>query len=397
MEGIGGIGIEMQIAQIKALSPDPRHATKLLSALGTNWHTAVYILGLMHICRKDINTYHLGSILNACQKASQWLRAAYLLWNQQFLSRETVTSTVCCSSVISSCGNAGQWKKAVSVLALMRQSICEPNLVSLNSAASSCERHGLWRDACRFFYLPKQVGLERKLEGYRLQEDDSSLASRYEGIQVDTISFNALISSCEKAGEWQRAFSILQVMSTFAISCSLISFSAAVSACEKADQWNWALQVFRERKCKRFGRFHLHFCNGLVSACGKGGKWNLVNIIFWKEMALMSIEPDTVTFNAALYSFDHLQWQKAVSILRQMTFVEVEKNDITFNAACASARYSWLAVVRLLSDMKLAELRDDALTQSALVSSLGAQGEAERLAAVLKQVARVWVERVRPS
>jgi len=416
-----------QIAQVNTLSADPRHATKLLSRLAGNWQMAMDLLGLMHAWRKTVNTFHLGSALNACQKATQWLLATDLLWNGQFLCEETFTSVVCCSSVISSCGNAGQWKTALLLLGLMRCVACEPNLVSLNSGASSCERHGLWRHASSLLDFPRPYtqGCILGTEPENLRKNQEGIRCgifETQGIQVDTISFNSLISNCEKAGEWERAFNVLQVMSTFTILYSLISFSAAVSACEKAEQWNWALQVFRtfgtcqslsslsslSSRLSRFHGFpHLHFCNALVSACGKGRKWRLVGILL-EQMAVLRIGPDTVTFNAALYSYDHLQWKSAVDLLAQMTFAEVEKNDITFNAACASARYNWLSILRLLCNMKSAKLQDDALTQSALVSSLvsglTAKGEkrlgnrlGNRLAAVLREVGTVWMDRVRPK
>ena len=347
-----------------------------------------------------------------------------LLWNGQFLCEETFTSVVWCSSGISSCGNAGQWQTALLLLGLMRCVACEPNLVSLNSGASSCERYGLWRHASSLLDFPRPYtqGCFLGTEPENLRKDQEGIRCAIletQGIQMDTISFNALISNCEKAGEWERAFNILQVMSTFTILYSLISFSAAVSACEKAEQWNWALQAFRtcqslsslssrlSRGFHGFHTFHLHFCNALVSACGKGRKWKLVGILF-EQMALLRSGPDTVTFNAALYSYDHLRWKSAVDLVAQMTFAEVEKNDISFNAACASVRYNWLSILRLLCDMKSAELRDDALTQSALVSSLvsglTAKGQkhlgnrfGKRLAAVLREVGSVWMDRVRPK
>ena len=358
------------------LSADPRHATKILSSLAsmTKWTATIDMLKSMdsqRLSRTSINKYHIGTILNACQKATQWYHSISLLWNPQF---SPMASTVSYSSVISSCGSSGQWKQAVDVLGSMRLSSCKPNVVSFNSAASSYEKHGLWRSASL------------------LQRTQYVL-----GIQVDTISFNALTSSCEKAAEWERAFDVLKIMTSSRISNSFISFSAAVSACEKAEQWNWALQVFGERKGRgQGGQFHLHFCNALISACGKGGMWMLVTLL-GEQMSLLVIEPDTITFNAALYSYD-LRWRQAMNTFTQMTSAEIRRNDITFNACCTAARYNWLSVLAVLSEMKSVHMQDDALTQSAFVSSL-AGGKVVRLAAVLpvlKDVATTWVSRVRP-
>ena len=63
------------------------------------------------------------------------------------------------------------------------------------------------------------------------------VATRHPKPQV--ISFNASISSCEKANHWQQALEIFDEMLTD-LAPDVITCSALMSCCEKAGQWQQA-------------------------------------------------------------------------------------------------------------------------------------------------------------
>ena len=53
------------------------------------------------------------------------------------------------------------------------------------------------------------------------------------GVQVNTITYSAAISACEKGAEWDIALDMLKTMGDVGVQVSTIICSAAVSACEK--------------------------------------------------------------------------------------------------------------------------------------------------------------------
>ena len=57
--------------------------------------------------------------------------------------------------------------------------------------------------------------------------------------QSQVITFNASISSCEKANCWQQALQIFEEM-MMELSPDVITMSALISCCEKAGQWQQA-------------------------------------------------------------------------------------------------------------------------------------------------------------
>ncbi|CAK0810207.1 unnamed protein product, partial [Prorocentrum cordatum] len=59
-------------------------------------------------------------------------------------------------------------------------------------------------------------------------------------------SYNAGISACEKAMQWQRALALLSEMCVAKLEPDVISYIAGISACEKGEQWQWALALLSE-------------------------------------------------------------------------------------------------------------------------------------------------------
>ena len=65
-------------------------------------------------------------------------------------------------------------------------------------------------------------------------------------IDPDVTGYGAVISACEKGGQWLLALAQLREMHQQRAKVDVISYSAAVSACEKGRQWLLALAQLRE-------------------------------------------------------------------------------------------------------------------------------------------------------
>lgn len=65
-------------------------------------------------------------------------------------------------------------------------------------------------------------------------------------LQLDIISFDAGISACEKASEWEQALVLLDLSAQKALQPNVITCSALISACGNAGEWPCALHFFEE-------------------------------------------------------------------------------------------------------------------------------------------------------
>jgi pentatricopeptide repeat protein len=91
-------------------------------------------------------------------------------------------------------------------------------------------------------------------------------------VELNTISFNAAISACEKGDEWQRALGLLESMGKDIVKLSTVSYSAAISACGKGDAWQHALALFSEVQRCGLQQNRITYTAAL-SACGVSGQW----------------------------------------------------------------------------------------------------------------------------
>jgi pentatricopeptide repeat domain-containing protein 1 len=56
-------------------------------------------------------------------------------------------------------------------------------------------------------------------------------------VKPDVYSYNALISACEKGGQWERAVEVFEEMKAAGVKPDVITYSALITACEKGAQW----------------------------------------------------------------------------------------------------------------------------------------------------------------
>jgi pentatricopeptide repeat domain-containing protein 1 len=60
------------------------------------------------------------------------------------------------------------------------------------------------------------------------------------------VTFNALISACEKGGQWQEALAVLEFMRRCGSKPDTVTYNSLISACEKGSQWAVAIKVEEE-------------------------------------------------------------------------------------------------------------------------------------------------------
>ena len=66
------------------------------------------------------------------------------------------------------------------------------------------------------------------------------------GLTPDVISFNALLSACERAGNGADALGWLREMGELGAPPDLVSYNTAISACGRAGMWRQALELLSE-------------------------------------------------------------------------------------------------------------------------------------------------------
>ena len=136
------------------------------------------------------------------------------------------------------------------------------------------------------------------------------------GVAVDEITYNALISCCEKAGRWDTAVAIFESMRSGPAKVSTSTCSALIAALEKGGEWERALKIFEEMPAMGCQPNHITY-NSLVSACGAGRQWGPALEVYHR-MLHAGVVPDRATFNplvAVLWTAG--QFARAQELLRE--------------------------------------------------------------------------------
>ena len=188
---------------------------------------------------------------------------------------------------VSACAKAGEWEYARLLLLELREA-STANRVTYNAVLSACEK------------------------GEQLQ---MILAILEEMVQLttlpDSFSYSASISGCGRCEQWQVAVDLLRVAHSMK-SLNVIAYSAAVSACEKAKEWQQALALFEEARVQSI-EADVVLLSAAISACEKGEKW-------WLALELFdSSQANLITYSAAISACEKGgQWQKVLQLLLQM-------------------------------------------------------------------------------
>ena len=109
----------------------------------------------------------------------------------------------------------------------------------------------------------------------------SSFGDAYAGIRNPPVSdtarnvvtYSAAISACEKAGQWQVALKLLELMVASHVQPNVISYNAVISACTQGSQWEQALNLFEPMSLNRVWPNNVSY-NAAMSACGRAVNGN---------------------------------------------------------------------------------------------------------------------------
>ena len=66
-----------------------------------------------------------------------------------------------------------------------------------------------------------------------------------EGVMRTARTYNALIASCKRDGQWQQAIRIMEAMVADGIDPDTFTFSSAISVCVESKQWPLALELLQ--------------------------------------------------------------------------------------------------------------------------------------------------------
>ncbi|CAK9007978.1 Pentatricopeptide repeat-containing protein At1g09900 [Durusdinium trenchii] len=406
-----------------------------------SWQLAALVLGG--------DAFTLASSISACERASAWHAAWYLLQLScpQFCSEE-LCSLVALNSAASAAAKGSEWQLA------LQDRLLKPDIITYNSLINACANGAQWICALALWsslpqkISPTMITCSSLLDAFRQSAQWQYALLLVASHRLDMTSYSVAISTCGEAAEWRRGLQLLQDFESVHRPMVIV-YNAAISAC--GGEWLQALGVFNEclkrslqpdivtynalmNVGQKSGRgwedaiFLLQMAQdatlqptpstytSLFGACRQHGKWRLCLQLLaeapqslstaaynaamscmaenWRH-AIGLLEhcpsPDLVTFNALLSAFEKAaQWPRALELLTTSTLrrVALRPDVISFNAAISACEKAeeWPHALHVLSLLRSAALQPTLVSCSATASACEKAGKWQLAGLLLTEV-----------
>jgi len=102
-------------------------------------------------------------------------------------------------------------------------------------------------------------------------------------VELDTITYNAAVSACEKGGQWAWALELLADMEVCRVGLDTITYTAAISACERGPSWQHGFALFLNLSAK-FPDPAGVTLGSVINACRVTDAWVLACSLLHKEL-----------------------------------------------------------------------------------------------------------------
>eukprot|EP00929_Paragymnodinium_shiwhaense_P089384 TRINITY_DN49538_c0_g1_i1.p1 TRINITY_DN49538_c0_g1~~TRINITY_DN49538_c0_g1_i1.p1 ORF type:complete len:539 (-),score=120.02 TRINITY_DN49538_c0_g1_i1:103-1509(-) len=333
-----------------------------------------------------------NTVVSACEASAAWLPAQALfldVMQSEGIGEDAVTRNV----VGSACAVAGLWQETYGLLVGGRALRLRPDRIGFNSAIAACARGA--------------AAFQRSLDILNI---DMSRAK----LEPNVITYNAVMSSCEKLGLWSQGLNLLDAFARSSLTADCVTFTSAINACQKIGLWDTATLLLSQaqrsllvldsavyaavlRSCERGGQWdvalalldvlrsrdrretHLQkaledtgLWNAVISANEKRGRWPWAAFLV-EAMRTSACRIDLISVNAAASSLsaaasagpsdgaaaqpdavaDAASWTKAFCWLREVRREGLEPSEVTWNALLAAhvGTSKWEDAAALLAAM----------------------------------------------
>ncbi|CAJ1392611.1 unnamed protein product [Effrenium voratum] len=337
-------------------------ALSAAAAKGASAVEAVLLCMERQRLQKDVITFNAA--IHSCE--SRWQRA--FIYLQKLLQQDLLPTVVTCTSTVNVCEKADLWRQALLIKNLSSSWTLRPNVMTFNTALSalsnswirahllfahlatrqmtpttitcnallsSCERAGLWHRALR--RLPDLISFNSSISSCSRYGAwavglalFAALQLRY--LEPNIVTCGSIAAACSACIMWQHALLFIAAADEKRVQLNVVSYNSAMSACEKGAEWQQALALFHDL-CRRHLSPDITTCNAAISACDQASQWQAALLLLGLAEATV-LQADVFSFTAAIGACSRSrQWQRSLLLLAEAFSRSVQPNALTLSAA----------------------------------------------------------------
>ncbi len=245
------------------------------------------------------DTYTFSAAITACERSMEWQKALNLF--DSMADQDVKANVVTLNAVLNACVKGRKWRVAMEKLAQAREMGIPPDAISYSSVITALGDAGRLDVALKLFDSMDEDGGRALLTAFaekmsamkprpllaRKLVIDGVQAIRWGPVWKDTGAYNAIITACERNGEFQKALNHLHMMVKNYYNGN--SNNAAVT--NSKNNKKWGQRKFAKPDSKSF--------SAAIAACGNAGEWKKALGLF-NLMSEMGVARDTVVYNTII-------------------------------------------------------------------------------------------------
>lgn len=356
------------------------------------WEQAVRFLNDARCSRLRPNVFALSSVVSSCSRTARRKRAMILIEEGRQDALEI--DVVLWSSVIGAAERASEWETAVGFLAAARISRLRPDTVSYSASLASCATCECWNIALQL--LLRSHGEMGRIGGdafrsvlhaaagacTRAAQWATALGIVKEvcesGVRSSLYTYHLAAGAADASRRWVTALEVLGTMVLSGVLPNVVTSSAAIKACGSGQFWE-ASVCFFEALARAALRPNAVTCNTLLSTCGGGEGWGPNVQALFVDMRGGVIEPDVVTYGAAMDACASLQqadsWAQAVAFFCELRACGMVVGAVHWTAAMAACRAGghWARAAGLAEEMLGLSVPLNDISLNAAIAACGAR------------------------
>jgi len=447
------LGLLTEMRQL-SIAPNVACYTALISACdkGKQPERALELFDMMQSqgCVPTVVTYN--ALISACSNGQMPEMAMEKCAEMQ--ERGLTPNVVTYTSLIRACGQSHHPQRAWDIFDAMKEAGETPNVITFSSLIQAAEKCQDPEKGLRIFAEMEEAGiapslfaynnlkscwrsqpLYRALQAIRTMENEGkppSNAARWavrsacdqgklerepqpsttaahnapapdcltelsemplEGPKPDGVSYAAVIGSCEKSRQPEKALRLFQKMLDEGVLPDIMVFNCALRCCEQLGDAGKATEVFEKMSEKQVNPDVDTYAT-LISV---GGNGCTIAMDYFKEMQGRGLTPTCHAYNTAISACSHLKRRNgkngvciglALDLFRSMKEANVVPDAGTYSALIAACeRRLWpLRAEELFREMEASGLEPDVIAYNGLISCWAASKKAERAVQLLEEM-----------